>query len=514
MVVEMHKMICQSRTVCSRLLIMKMKLAYKLFFAFLLSAAVIVGLLVGMQYYAMRNFAEYFNRAQLDKLDTLEERLIKAYEDYGDWEFLRHNRNRWRELLIAAGIHTRWPHSPPTGVNGPTEQPGKPPLEKDELLGRGRFWPRPHRPPHERPSVFRIGRGLTLFDADKNRVAGNPHPIEEHTVKPIESGNRIVGWLGLRKIGHPSDPLATAFKQRQSTFILLTGAAALLLTALVTLIIARQILRPVSALAEGTRAIISRRFQKRIEVRSKDELGQLAADFNTMAQTLEQYETMRQQWISDISHELRTPLAVLRGEIEALQDGVREANAETFSSLRAEVIRLGKLVDDLHLLAMADSESLLLNKTLLNPIGVFRETVKLFQQQVEERGLHIELDLEVKSTVIMEADADRLKQVFSNILENTLRHAHVPGTVQISAHCSEQTLTICFEDSGPGVPPESLRRLFDRLYRVDHSRSRELGGSGLGLAICKQIVERHGGTIAAENSALGGLSIKITFPLT
>ena len=122
-----------------------------------------------------------------------------------------------------------------------------------------------------------------MFDADKNHVVGNPHPIEEHTVKPIKSANRIIGWLGLHKIGDPPGPLATAFEKRQATFILLTGAAALILTALVTLVIARQILGSVRALTEGTRAIVSRRFEKRIEVRSNDELGQLAVDFYAMA---------------------------------------------------------------------------------------------------------------------------------------------------------------------------------------------------------------------------------------
>ena len=110
----------------------------------------------------------------------------------------------------------------------------------------------------------------------------------------------------------------------------------------------------------------------------------------------------------------------------------------------------------------------------------------------------------------MQGDPDRLKQVFSNILDNTLRHADVPGKLRISTRSTGQGLTIRFEDSGPGVPPESLGRLFDRLYRVDCSRSRKSGGSGLGLAICRQIVEAHGGRIEAENSTLGGLSIRIT----
>jgi two-component system sensor histidine kinase BaeS len=495
---------------------MKMKLAYKLFCSSLLTAIVIVALLVGMQYYAMRNFAEYVNRAQLDSLGTLEANLIKAHDQYGGWDFLRHNPRSWRDLLLEARVNLRPPHFPPRPLDGldePPEPTAQQPLAEDDRHDRG-LVKDPLQESLGPPPVFRIGRRLALFDAEKTRVRGNLRPFEEHTVKALKSGNQNIGWLGLYKVRRFSDPVAAAFRKRQLNFIFLTGGAALVLTALVTVVMSRQILRPVKALSEGTQTLISRRFKTRIGVKSSDELGQLAADFNTMAETLEHYETMRQQWLSDISHELRTPLAVLRGEIEALEDGIRQVNAETIASLHNGVIRLGKLVDDLHLLSLSDSGSLLLKKTKIDPIGLLGETLKVFHQLLEERSLRMELDIEEECGATMEADGDRLKQVFSNILENTLRYAEMPGTVRISGHCTEQTLTICFEDSGPGVPPETLKRLFDRLYRVDSSRSRELGGSGLGLAICKQIVEAHGGRIVAESSGLGGLSIKIRFPLT
>jgi len=337
--------------------------------------------------------------------------------------------------------------------------------------------------------------------------------MEEFTLKPLEDGDRIIGWLGLHSAKGFTDPLAEAFLRKQTIFLLLAGAAALVLTALVTLFLSREILGPVKALTKGTQALISRRFQQRISVRSRDELGQLSRDFNTLARTLEQYETIRRQWLSDISHELRTPLSVLRGEIEALQDGTREANTQSMSSLHAEVIRLGRLVEDLHLLSLADSQDLVPRKKRLDPIEVLRETVGLFQSRVKERGLHLDVDMEGEPHARIEGNPDRLKQVFSNILENTLRYADTPGTLKISTRSTGKSLTIRFEDSGPGVPPESLDRLFDRLYRVEQSRSRELGGSGLGLAICKQIVEAHEGRIETEHSSLGGLAIQITLPL-
>jgi len=337
--------------------------------------------------------------------------------------------------------------------------------------------------------------------------------VEEFTLQPLEAHDRIIGWLGLHRMKNLADPLAEAFLQRQATFFYLSCAAALVLTALVTMFLSRQILGPVKALTRGTQALISRRFRTRIPVRSRDELGQLARDFNILARTLEQYETTRKQWISDISHELRTPLAVLRGEIEALQDGVREAEPDTLSSLHAEAVRIGKLVEDLHLLSLVDSEALLHGKTDLDPLDILRDTVRLFQARVEERGLSLVLDIREKTGTRMEGNADRLKQVFSNLLENTLRYTSSPGTVRITAFSKGRQFLILFEDSAPGVPPESLSRLFERLYRVEPSRSRELGGSGLGLAICKQIVEALSGEIAAENSALGGLCIRLTLPL-
>jgi len=222
---------------------------------------------------------------------------------------------------------------------------------------------------------------------------------------------------------------------------------------------------------------------------------------------------MRQQWISDISHELRTPLSVLRGELEALQDGVREMNRATLDSLHAEVLHVGKIVNDLHELSLADTGSLLFVNKPIDPLQVLTNTLESFRTRFERRSIEVQADPAPGEPRRILADPDRLTQLFSNLLENTLRYVNAPGTLKISHHCTAKRLTLTFEDSGPGVPEESLPHLFDRLYRVDKSRSRSRGGSGLGLSICKSIVENLGGDIRAANAPSGGLRLEIVLPL-
>lgn len=287
----------------------------------------------------------------------------------------------------------------------------------------------------------------------------------------------------------------------------------LILAAVVSFILSKHLLTPIRQLTIGTKALTSLEFETTINVRTGDELGQLASDFNVMAQTLKRYEQMRKQWISDISHELRTPLSILRGEIEAIQDGIREANRETMDSLCSEVVYISKIVDDLHQLSLAETRALHFKNELVNPVHVLRDTLRFFHARLLSQQITVQDNLMSTDNIGILGDADRLTQLFSNLTENTLRYARSPGTLKIWDIHTKTRLALYFEDSGPGVPEESLERLFDRLYRVDKSRSRAKGGSGLGLAICRNIVETQGGEIRATNAPCGGLRIEIVFPL-
>jgi two-component system sensor histidine kinase BaeS len=221
---------------------------------------------------------------------------------------------------------------------------------------------------------------------------------------------------------------------------------------------------------------------------------------------------MRRQWISDIAHELRTPLSILLGEIEALRDGVREVNRVNLDSLSSEARHLSEIVNDLHELSLADAGELSIKKVPINPAAILKETLGYFKQGFIENQIQIENSLEDQSSATIMGDADRLRQLFSNLLENTLRYAEAPGILKIGQNFGANRLILFFEDSGPGVPEKELDRLFDRLYRVDRSRSRAHGGSGLGLSICKSIVNALGGEIRAQNGNSGGLRIEVELP--
>ncbi len=324
---------------------------------------------------------------------------------------------------------------------------------------------------------------------------------------------KTVGWLGLRNEQSPSDPLNMAFLKEQARAFYLVGALMLTLAAVVAFLLSRHLLAPVRELINGTRSLTTRKFDTRISVNSSDELGQLAEDFNQMAQTLQQYEQLRQQWISDIAHELRTPLSILRGEIEALQDGLRQASPERIDSLHAEVVHMSKIVSNLHDLSLAESAALHIKKEPVKLVQAVRSCLQKFQGRFEERDIALADELGDAEAITIPGDKVRLMQVFSNILENTLRYTDSPGSLTVRQLGTTTDVFLQFSDTKPAVPTPSLPRLFDRLYRVDPSRSREHGGSGLGLSICKTIIEAHGGTIKARHAAAGGLQIEITLPL-
>jgi two-component system sensor histidine kinase BaeS len=482
----------------------KTKLFYKIFATFLLTSFMIVALMVGfMRFYVARNFTDYVNSAALERLSELRDELAEIYRGHRQWDPLKNNRPRWEELLRSAIPRKDFSRT------------GRSPEVSDYRRKDDTRSARERSQRTSRERLSRFARGLALFDAQKQKVVGGRPGLaaESFTLAEISVDGKTVGWLGLYKREHLTNPLVVAFLKQQSRSLYLIGGPILLLAAIVAFLLSRHFLAPIRQLTAGTRALSSRQFDTRIEVQSQDELGQLARDFNLMAQTLAKYEKMRQQWISDISHELRTPLSVLRGELEAIQDGVRKMSRETLDSLHAEVLHVAKIVNDLHELSLADTGSLSFKKEPIDPLAVLADTLKAFRTRFERKAIKLQTKPASDAPIRILGDADRLTQLFSNLLENTLRYADAPGTFKLWQHIAANQITLYFEDSGPGVPPESLEHLFDRLYRVDKSRSRMLGGSGLGLSICKSIVDNLGGQIKALNAPSGGLRIEIVLPL-
>jgi two-component system sensor histidine kinase BaeS len=479
---------------------MKLKLSYKIFAAFTLTSIMVVVLMVAiMRFYVTRNFADYVNRSALERFSDFAAALATEYQQYQGWQSLKDNPGRWEEILQSS--------LPLRNFDG-----RRPPLRPADLENKGSGNTTADvRPPKPRNRSARLARRLALFDAAKLHIAGgrNGTPLDRYTLQEIRVNAKTVGWLGLHKRQYLSNPSVVLFLKQQTQAFYLIGGGILVLAAIVAFLLSKHLLAPIRQLTAGTRALAARQFDTRIDVQTKDELGLLAADFNTMAQTLEKYEHLRQQWISDISHELRTPLSVLRGEVEALQDGVREVNRDTLDSLYAEAQHLSKIVNDLHELSLADTGVLSIKKEPVDPVAVLSETFDHFKTRFEENQIAVQNHLENYPGISVIGDADRLQQLFSNLLENTLRYTDSPGTLKIWQERTQERLILFFEDSAPGVPQQSLPHLFDRLYRVDTSRGRSRGGSGLGLSICKSIVSALGGEIRAANSISGGLRIEI-----
>jgi two-component system sensor histidine kinase BaeS len=504
----------------------QVKLSYKLFATFLLTSLMIVVIMIAvMQYYAARNFADYVNKMEMERVDDLVKELAKEYQQDQGWERLRHDFSRWMDLTRPR--HPQGDLFPP-GMPGfagpyrpPFQEPPPPPPPPPWVLEQRPPPPPPRgldqRPPPPPPpghDPFNLGPRISLFGADKQPLVGLARSSEDHLLKAIKVNGKTVGWLGIKKLEQLSHPLDVEFVRRQAKAFYFVGGSVLLLAIFVSVFFSRHLLAPIRKLMAGTRALSSRRFNTRIDVGTGDELGQLAADFNQMAQAIEKYEQLRQQWISDISHELRTPLAILRGEIEALQDGIRAPSQDTLESLHGEVLHLSKIVNDLHDISLAEAGRLLIHQDPVDPVQVLTETLKAFRNRFAAQGITIQAEPPAgREHCLMAGDADRLKQIFGNILENTWRYAASPGVLQIRQELQDGKLSLNFLDSGPGVPEASLDRLFDRLYRVDRSRSRRQGGSGLGLAICKSLVQAMSGEIKARPAPSGGLWIEILFPL-
>jgi two-component system sensor histidine kinase BaeS len=453
-----------------------------------------------------KGLVEYLNQADEARLQPLVVRLADGYRQQGDWSWITSDRQRWYELsreVLGVGRLPRRAAEPT--VEGATPAASEPrPVTAPALAPPGT----PATPAV--PPPFTIDPRLLLLDPQRRLLMGPEGRTEQAVLKPIEVDQQLVGYLGYIPRLQMVASLERVFLAQQTrTFaaIALGMLAAVLLNAA---LIARWLARRLTVLGEGTAAVAQGDYSVRLPTRGHDELAQLAEAFNHMATSLQAAQHARRQWIADIAHELRTPLATLRAEIEALQDGIRRPDTANLDSLAQEVSRLTRLVEDLRLLSLSDLGAL---DYRFAPVDLGRFVGHHLSDAAGMPGKPLQVRSDLAEGVEIRADGDRLDQVLSNLLQNTQRYSADPATlsVQVQRHDTEAQLT--WEDTGPGVPPEALPRLTERLYRVDESRASASGGSGLGLAIARAIVEGHGGRMQASASALGGLRWDIWLPL-
>ncbi|MGO4798138.1 sensor histidine kinase efflux regulator BaeS [Pseudomonas sivasensis] len=458
---------------------MKLSISTKLFVA-VLAGVLLVILSMGLatSWSFGRGFLGFINEQAMERMAQVVPRLATAYQREGNWDFLRNRPDRWFDVM----------RPDPDAARATDDL--RPPLASD-LTG----------------ALFRIA----LLDKDKKRVTGYPAIGEDALVQPVVVNSETVGWLAVTPFQSVTEAGGERFQQYQLRTSLVMGVFSLLLAMLIAWWIARTLLEPVKRVAAATHRLASGDYSSRVAVASDDEVGQLSRDFNQLAYTLERNEKMRREFMADVSHELRTPLSVLRGELEAIEDGVRSLDQSSMKSLQGEVSMLSKLVDDLYELSLADVGALTYRKApcLLNDL--LENSLAMYRDRFTARQLQIDLELP-RQPVELLADASRLQQLFSNLLENAVRYTDVNGTLRISVGVDRDTVRIDFLDSGPGVSADQLPRLFERFYRGESSRNREHGGAGLGLAICRSIANAHDGSLVADHSPYGGLWLILRLP--
>ncbi|HEY33419.1 MAG TPA: HAMP domain-containing protein [Dehalococcoidia bacterium] len=289
---------------------------------------------------------------------------------------------------------------------------------------------------------------------------------------------------------------------------LIAGAIALIMT----FFLSRRILAPVRSLTSAARQLGSGDFSQRVNVKDRGELGELADTFNSMASDLERAEQLRRNMVADAAHELRTPLSNIRGQLEAVRDGVLKPDADTIRSLEEEASLLSRLVDDLQELSLVEAGELKLNRQTKDINRLIEQAVTAQQTQAAAKGISVSADLPNKLPSVS-IDSHRIGQVLRNLLENAITHTGTGGTISVSARQQEDSIEVAVADTGEGIPSEDLPNIFERFYRVDKSRARATGGSGLGLTIARRLVEVHGGMIEAYSEPGKGSRFTFTVPM-
>lgn len=293
-------------------------------------------------------------------------------------------------------------------------------------------------------------------------------------------------------------------------YLVWAALAALFLALLLSYLMTKRVLRPLSQMTQISHELSQGKFSNRVEVVSGDEVGQLGVAFNRMADNLEQLESLRKRMVADIAHELRTPLTNLRGYFEGLGDAVVPPSLETFKMLEAETLRLVDLVDDLQQLSKADAAEAFLQRQDIQLSTFIEQLLMMFGLRFQAKQIGIEVQIDPEN-IVLQADQDKLLQAFRNLLENALSYTPEQGQVRIAALQLPDCVEITVANSGVEIAAEDLPYIFERFFRADRSRSRKQGGAGIGLAIVKRVIEAHNGQVGAH-SADGWTRIQVRLP--
>jgi signal transduction histidine kinase len=447
-------------------------LAFKLTLAFLLVS------LIGVALVAI--FSELITRTEFDRLTQEQakgsfiEQVLTYYQTYGTWQ----------------GI--------------------------EDLFRPGQTPPQAQKPLKESPLRLKFGlvsqEGRVVISTGRYNV-GDYVPAEVVAQgTPLKIGDLVIGVvLSANDNSPPRAPLEEEYLARISRALLQAAIGAVVIALAIGIFLTRTLTYPLRELTAATQAMAKGELHQTVPVRSKDELGRLAASFNQMSADLSRANQLRRQMTADIAHDLRTPLTVITGYIEALRDGDLKPTPARFEAMYTEAQHLKCLIEDLRTLSLADAGELPLNRQPVSVSELLARVAAVYQHQAEQQNITLKVHLE-PDLPAFHADPERLMQVLGNLVSNALRYTPPGGQIVLLARSQPGAVQVQVQDTGRGIVPAELPHIFNRFYRADTSRQQPNGESGLGLAIARAIVEAHDGAITVESEVDRGTTFTITLP--
>lgn len=306
--------------------------------------------------------------------------------------------------------------------------------------------------------------------------------------------------------------LASGFRRALTQSLVWALAASAVTAGVVGLYVTRRIVRPLTAMTRASQRIAGGRYSQRLNPDAPGEVGELAAAFNTMAQTLQNSEERRIQLLADVAHEFRTPLSNLRGYFEALEDGVFTTDQVSDPANR-QLKRLETLANDLSLLSRVETGQLTLHGATVQAAALLNAAATAFRLRSQARSISLDVRTPPAEVTVW-ADEERTGQVLANLIANALQYTPKGGRITLTAAADGTGLVrFAVTDTGPGIPPHQAHLVFNRFYRGDQSRSHEEpAGSGIGLTLARQLVERQGGEIGLDSPPAAGSTFWFTLP--
>jgi two-component system OmpR family sensor kinase/two-component system sensor histidine kinase BaeS len=458
----------------------------------------VVFVAIAANYYAAVQFRRFATRFPLERMEAA---LAQYYARYQSWEGV--------ERLFAFfnhefyGAEDRPPRFPRRGDPPPPPAPER-------------------RPP---PQILANQDGIIIYDNEGQREGQQLRRREQREATPIMWQDTVVGYFFMGSPDPAALPAAAGpILHHLNQTLILAGLIAGGMGVVLGFVISRGLSAPLARLEMAARRISQGRLDERVDVGGTSEVASLARAFNEMATSLQKEQQLNRKMIADIAHELRTPISVLQGNLQAILEDVYPLEKSEIATIYDGSLVLSRLVNDLHDLTKAEAGQLSLNRQPLDLVAMVKHHAVLFGELVGGRGIRLHTTLPEPAAggvqeIVVYADPQRVQQVLHNLLSNALRHTPDGGTIGIvvekqpSPQGETEEACLAVIDSGPGIPPEHLERVFERFWRAETSRSRDLGGSGLGLSIARQLVEAQEGRIGVESTVGQGSRFWFTLPL-